>query len=95
MKLGRKFADLPWYVPVVGTIYAIFAKIGQNYCLCPLYKAERAPLQNLLWDTPKKHFGNVDSKAEDNRAWEINLFKYSVNFLSAYFHIQEIQWIFK
>ena len=39
--------------------------------------------------------GNVDSKAEDNRAWEINLFKYSLNFLNMEISAQEIHWIFK
>ena len=56
----------------------------------PALESRTCPLQNLLWDTPKKHFGNVDSKAEDNRAWEINLFKYSVNFLNMEISAQEI-----
>ena len=39
----------------------------------PGQKAERAPLQNLIWGTPKKYFGNLDRKAEDTVKWEINL----------------------
>ena len=36
------------------------------------------PLQNLLWGTPKKYFGNLDGKAEDNVNWEINLYALNI-----------------
>ena len=31
-------------------------------------------LLKLVWDTPRKCFGNLGGKAEDNLNWEINLY---------------------